>query len=131
MERCGSKTALVAVGTLIPKALEIADEYEKQTGQNITVINPRFLTGIDEPLLSSLHKDHDLVITLEDGELDGGYGQRIAAFYGDSDMKVKCFGISKAFHSDFNADKLLAQCGISAENIIAYILSAESRSHRE
>ena len=131
VERYGSKTALVAVGTLIPKALEIADEYEKQTGQNITVINPRFLTGIDEPLLSSLHKDHDLVITLEDGELDGGYGQRIAAFYGDSDMKVKCFGISKAFHSDFNADKLLAQCGISAENIIAYILSAESRSHRE
>ena len=69
-------------------------------------------------LINSLKQEHELVITIEDGELMGGYGQNIASFYGDSKMKVKNYGISKEVHTDFEADKLLAESGISVENIV-------------
>ena len=123
--RRGKDVALISVGTLIPKALEIADACAEQTGRQLTVIHPRFLTGLDGDLLESLKADHRLVITLEDGELDGGYGQRIAAYYGRSEMKVETLGISKAFHSDFNADALLAENGISIEHIISLVKEGE------
>lgn len=117
----GTGVAIIAVGAMIFKATEVAKEYKKRYNKNITVINPVFLTGTDDELLLSLQSEHKLVITLEDGELDGGYGQRIALFYGDKDMQVKCFGVSKKFHSDFNADALLAENGISVDGIIEYI----------
>ena len=118
IEQKGSKVALFAVGILVPMAREIAKKVKEETGENITVINPLFLTGLDEELLNNLKQDHKLIITIEDGELMGGYGQNIASFYGDSDVKVKNYGISKEFHTDFDADKLLADNGISVENIV-------------
>ena len=118
IEQKGSKVALFAVGILVPMAREIAKKVKEETGENITVINPLFLTGLDEELLNNLKQDHKLIITIEDGELMGGYGQNIASFYGDSDVKVKNYGISKEFHTDFDADKLLADNGISIENIV-------------
>ena len=117
IERKGSKVALFAVGVLVPMALKIANKVKEETGLDITVVNPRFLSGLDEELLNNLKENHQLVITIEDGELMGGYGQNIASFYGDSDIKVKNFGISKAFHTDFDADELLAENGISVGNI--------------
>lgn len=122
--RKGKTAAIIAVGSLIPMALRAADAYRAAYGEDITVISPRFLTGVDEPLLTSLIPDHSLVITLEDGELDGGYGQRIASFYGMSGMRVKNLGISRAFHTDFNADQLLAENGISLENLSALLKEA-------
>ena len=122
IERKGSKVALFAVGGLVPMALEVADKIKAQTGTDITVINPRFVSGVDEKLLESLKKDHSLVITIEDGEVMGGYGQNIAAFYGDSDMRVHCHGISKAFHTEFKADELLDAHGISVEKLAAEII---------
>ena len=117
VEQKGSKVALLAVGVLVPMAMEIAKKVKTETGFDITVINPHFLTGLDEELLDSLKENHELVITIEDGELMGGYGQNIASFYGDSEMKVKNYGISKAFHTDFDANELLAENGISVEKI--------------
>ena len=122
IERKGSKVALFAVGGLVPMALEVADKVKVQTGTEITVINPRFVSGLDEELLDSLKKDHSLVITIEDGEVMGGYGQNVAAFYGDSDMKVRCHGISKAFHTEFKAEGLLAAHGISVDKLTAEII---------
>lgn len=116
--RRGSGTALIAVGSLIPVALATADAYRKETGTDLTVINPVFLTGTDDRLLDGLAGDHSLVITLEDGERDCGYGQKIASFYGASKMNVVNLGVSKAFHSDFSAEQLLAENGISAEQIL-------------
>ena len=124
IERKGSKVALIAVGGLVPMALEAADKVKEQTGTDITVINPRFVSGVDEELLDSLKKDHSLVITIEDGEVMGGYGQNIAAFYGDCDMRVHCHGISKAFHTEFKAEELLDAHGISAEKLTAEIIDA-------
>ena len=124
IERKGSKAALIAVGGLVSMALEAADKVKEQTGTDITVINPRFVSGLDEELLDSLKKDHSLVITIEDGEVMGGYGQNIAAFYGDTDMRVHCHGISKAFHTEFKAEELLDAHGISAEKLTAEIIDA-------
>lgn len=114
----GKEVAIIGVGCLLQMAKETAEAYENESGERITVINPKFLTGLDEELLEDLKKDHKFVITIEDGELDGGFGQRVASFYGDSDMKVKNFGISKKFHTDFNAMELLAEHGMSVSGLI-------------
>ena len=124
IERKGSKVALVAVSGLLTMALEAADKVKEQTGHDITVIDPRFVSGIDEELLTSLKKDHSLVISIEDGEVMGGYGQNIAAFYGDSEMRVRCHGISKAFHTEFKAEELLDEHGISADKLTNEIVTA-------
>lgn len=113
----GNTVAILAVGPMLSMAIEVARKVKEELGLNITVINPRFLTGLDEELLNSLKENHKLVITLEDGELMGGYGQNIASFYGTSDMLVKNYGISKKFHTDFKAEKLLAENGMSVKNI--------------
>ena len=113
----GEKVVIFAVGILVPMALEIAKKVKEEINLDITVINPLFLTGLDEDLLNKLQGKHSLVITIEDGELMGGYGQNIASFYGDTNMKVKNYGISKAFHTDFDADELLKDNGISVDNL--------------
>ena len=119
--RRGADAALIAVGSLIPMALEAADAFRESTGRELTVINPVYLTGADEQLLESLKEDHKLIVTLEDGELDGGYGQRIASWYGTSSMRVRNLGITKEFHSDFKAEELLAENGISVQAICEYL----------
>ena len=122
--RKGCKVALFAVGGLVPMVLEVSDKVKTQTGIDITVINPKFVSGVDEELLNELKAEHSLVITIEDGEVMGGYGQNITAFYGDSEMRVRCHGISKAFHTEFKADELLAAHGISVDKLTAEIISA-------
>ncbi|MDE6665937.1 MAG: 1-deoxy-D-xylulose-5-phosphate synthase, partial [Ruminococcus sp.] len=117
VEKKGSQVAVFAVGVLVPLAMQAAKKVKEETGLDITVVNPRFLTGLDEELLNELKKEHQLVITIEDGELMGGYGQNIASFYGNSDMRVLNYGISKAFHTDFDPDELLKENGISVENL--------------
>ncbi len=119
----GSKIAIFGVSNMLPRALEAAAEYKKQTGHEVTVINPKFLTGLDEELLKSLEENHELVITLEDGETEGGYGSRIASFYGCSKMKVKTLGISKVFYTDFEAEDILAKEGMSVEKLVELMKS--------
>ncbi len=113
----GKDVAIFGVGKMIDRALAIAEKL-KNKNINATVVNPLFLSSLDEDLLNSLKKNHKLIVTLEDGELFGGYGQNIASFYGTDDMLVKNYGISKKFHSDFSADKLLDECGMSVFNIV-------------
>ena len=117
VELKGEKVAIFAVGPMLPMAIEVAKKVKEKINLDITVVNPRFLTGLDEELLNSLKENHKLVITLEDGELMGGYGQTIASFYGTDKMLVKNYGISKAFHTDFDPDELLAQNGMSVDNL--------------
>lgn len=113
----GSKVAIIAVSTMLDMAKEVAKKIKEDTGNDITVINPKFLSGLDEELLTTLLDDHQLVITIEDGELVSGYGQNIASFYGNTAMKVKNFGISKEFHTDFTPEAILAEHGMSVENL--------------
>lgn len=115
----GEKFAIFAVGCMLALAKKVA--VKEEIGIQITVINPRFLTGLDIELLEKLKKNHTHILTLEDGELVSGYGQNIASYYGDSDIKVKNYGISKAFHTDYDPNELLAQNDMSVENLFQYI----------
>ena len=117
----GEKFAIFAVGCMLALAKKVAEKIKEEIGIQITVINPRFLTGLDIELLEKLKKNHTYILTLEDGELVSGYGQNIASYYGDSDIKVKNYGISKVFHTDYDPIELLAQNGMSVENLSQYI----------
>ncbi len=117
VELSGNTVAIFAVGPMLSMAKEVAKKVKEEMSLDITVINPRFLTGLDEVLLNLLKENHKLIITLEDGELMGGYGQNIASFYGTSDIHVKNYGISKKFHTDFKPEELLKDNGMSVQNI--------------
>lgn len=116
--RRGSKVAIIAAGSTMRNALKCADLLEAE-GVKATVINPVFLSGIDTALLDSLKKDHHAVITLEDGVLDGGYGEKIARFYGDTPMRVECRGISKKFLDEYDPEELMRKCRMTPELIAA------------
>jgi len=92
--KSGSDVAIVGLGTFFNLGEKVYDRL-KQAGFNPTLINPKFITGLDENLLEDLKDKHNVVITLEDGILDGGFGQKIASFYGDSEMKVLNYGGKK------------------------------------
>ena len=121
--RKGSSVAIIALGDFFELGVQIADKYKILTGNDVTLINPKFITGIDEELLECLKTDHELVLTLEDGIVEGGFGQTIASFYGLSDMKVKNYGIKKSFPTDFRPEELMRENGLSVEQIIEDIKS--------
>lgn len=117
----GKNIAIIGVSNMLQMAKDIAQKVKEETGKQITIINPKFLTGIDKELLGEIQINHQLVITLEDNFLDGGYGQRISNFYGESNIKVRNFGISKQFHTDFDPQKLLEHHGMSVDKLVSYI----------
>lgn len=116
----GKKVALISTGPIFSIAKETCQQL-KDEGIEITLISPGFLSGLDEQLLTTLQLDHDYVVTIEDGQVDGGFGQKISAFYGMSNMKVKNLGISKKFHSDFKPYEILAEHGISKDSLVSLI----------
>jgi 1-deoxy-D-xylulose-5-phosphate synthase len=118
----GSKVAIFGLGNFYALAEEVAKELSDKHGITATIVNPKFITGLDEELLDSLAVEHQLVVTLEDGVLEGGYGQMVASYLGDHDLKVQNYGVEKAFHDRYNAQELLAENGISVENIVNNIL---------
>lgn len=118
----GEKVAILALGTFYHLGEQILDELSKH-GLNATLINPKFITGIDKELLEKLKSNHELVITMEDGILEGGFGEKIASFYGTSKILVKNYGIKKSFPDRFVAEELLRENGISLEQITMDILT--------
>lgn len=117
MEQFGEDVAIIAVGELVPLAMEVAKKIKKETGKEITVINPHFLSGYDELALGFLYNTHHHVITIESGEKFGGFGSNISSFFADSNVKVINLGLGKEFYNDFKADELLDQCGISLDKL--------------
>ncbi|VTY44789.1 1-deoxy-D-xylulose-5-phosphate synthase [Veillonella atypica] len=115
--RKGKDIALLGLGNFYHLANEVADELLKE-GISATVVNPKFASGIDEELLESLKANHSVVFTLEDGVVEGGWGQRVASFYGPSAMRVKNYGIAKEFHDRYDAAELLQENGVSVEQIV-------------
>ena len=121
IEKQGSKVAIVALGDFYQLGEQIVSEIKEKLGFVPTLINPRYITGLDNKLLEELKKEHELVITLEDGILEGGFGEKIASFYGTTNMKVKNYGIRKSFPDRYIVDELLKENGITVEQIIADI----------
>lgn len=121
MIRKGSRVAIVALGTFLGLGKEVAADLEKKTGTAATVINPVYFTGIDTEMLESLKADHDVVITIEDGMLDGGFGEKITRFYGSSVMKVLNFGLKKEFLDRYDVQEVLTDNHLTKDQIVADI----------
>lgn len=121
VEHAGNKVAIIAAGDFYQLGEAVQKALEEKLNINATLINPRYLTGLDKELLESLKADHELVLTLEDGILEGGFGQKVASFYGDSDVKVKNFGIEKFFPDRYDVNELLKDNGVTVENITEFV----------
>ncbi len=117
----GSKIALIGLGTFYSLVLQTAEMLEKK-GIHATVINPYYITGLDKGLLEKLKADHDTVVTLEDGILNGGFGEKIARFYGSSDMKVYNYGLKKEFLDRYDVNEVLKENHLTAEQIVNDVL---------
>ena len=119
----GSKVAIIGLGSFYHLGVETAKELKNRTGIDATVINPYYITGLDTKLLENLKAEHDIVVTLEDGILDGGFGEKIASFYGASDMKVLNFGIKKEFLDRYDVKEVLKDNHLTKEQIVEDIKS--------
>ncbi|MGX8835462.1 1-deoxy-D-xylulose-5-phosphate synthase [Amedibacillus sp. YH-ame6] len=114
----GSDVAILALGNFYSIGENVVEQLDKEHGMKATLINPKYITGLDTNLLDELKKDHKLVITLEDGILEGGFGEKIARYYGTDDMMVKTYGIKKSFPSRYDVNELLKEHGIQEESIV-------------
>ncbi|MCC8114479.1 MAG: 1-deoxy-D-xylulose-5-phosphate synthase [Bacteroidales bacterium] len=114
----GSEVALIAMGNMLAVALEAA-KLLKDQGINATVINPRFISGVDEAALLALEADHKAIVTLEDSSLSGGFGEKVARLAGPTSMRVKCLGLDKKFIDRYNVDDVLKQCNLTPEGVAA------------
>ena len=118
----GSKVAIIAVGDFYIRGKEVSDLLA-QKGIDATLINPRFVSGIDKELLDSLKSDHTVVATIEDGSLEGGFGEKISSYLGSSEMKVLNFGLAKKFENRYRSKDLENENGLLADQIASKILS--------
>ena len=116
----GSKVAILALGSFFELGESVVAKLKEQGG-DATLINPRYITGVDEKLLNELAKNHQVVATLENGELDGGFGEKIASFYGSSTVKVLNFGAKKEFTDRVPYTELMKRYHLTPEQIVADI----------
>ena len=114
----GSKVAILALGSFFGLGQSVLSLLKEKAGIDATLINPRYITGIDNELMEELKADHQLVITLEDGVLDGGFGEKIARYYGASDMKVLNYGAKKEFVDRYDIQELLRANHLTDELIV-------------
>ena len=121
--RKGSRVAVLGLGAYYQLGEQVCDSLKEQ-GIEATLVNPRIITSLDVKTLEALKADHELVITLEDGQIDGGWGEKIARFYGDSSMKVLVRGERKRFEDRYNVADLLKANRLTPEQITEDVLKA-------
>ena len=109
--------AVLALGDFFQLGEEAAEEIEKTLGKKVTLINPRYASGLDEKTLDELKKNHSVIVTLEDGILDGGFGQKVASYYGGDDIRVLNFGIKKDFYDRYDPAELMKENNLTKELI--------------
>lgn len=114
----GRDVAILAVGSFFSRGEKIAKKLKDDLNINATLINPVFLTGLDKDLLDKISKNHKLVITLEDGIIEGGFGQKVASFYGKYDIRVLNFGIKKKFYNGYKVDEILKDNNLNIDTIV-------------
>ena len=114
----GEKVAILGLGNFFNLGKDVKKALKKKMNIDATLINPIFMTGVDEELLDELKKDHNVVITLEDGILDGGFGEKVARYYGNSDMKVLNFGGKKEFTDRTPLEELYNRYHLTTDLIV-------------
>ena len=118
----GADVALIGVGNFAVLASEAADELARE-GIRATVVNPLYLSGLDTALLSALGETHRLILTVEDGIVAGGFGQKVSSFYGErGGVRVMNYGLPKQFFNRYNPDDLACTYHLTAPQIAADVL---------
>ena len=118
----GSKVAIIAVGSFYQKGENVV-RLLADKGIDATLVNPRYLNEVDADTLEALKTNHNLVVTLEDGCKDGGFGERIASYYGTSDMKVLVCGVKKGLYDRYNVEQLLEDNRLLDEQIVSDVVA--------
>lgn len=118
VEKQGEKAAIIALGDFYQMGESLAAAVKEELGFTPTLINPRFASALDTDLLEEIGHNHSLVVTLEDGIVDGGFGHKIAAFYSASNVKVKNYGLEKKFYDRYNPEELLKELGMTNEAMV-------------
>lgn len=113
----GSNVAILGLGNFFGLAKEVKEKL-KAENINATLINPKFASGLDKELLEKLKQNHSILITLEDGVINGGFGEKIASYYGSSEMKVLNYGAEKEFTDRVPLDTLLTKYRLKSELIV-------------
>ena len=124
VEKFGEQVAIFGVGNFYNLAEEVSEQLKLEHNIEATLVNPRFLTGLDKELLNSLKENHKLVVTVEDGIVEGGYGQTVASYLGNTELKVQNYGISKKFYDRYNVEELMKENGLTVENIVKNIIES-------
>lgn len=124
VEKFGEQVAIFGVGNFYNLAEEVSEQLKVEHNIEATLVNPRFLTGLDKELLNSLKENHKLVVTVEDGIVEGGYGQTVASYLGNTELKVQNYGISKKFYDRYNVEELMKENGLTVENIVKNIIES-------
>ena len=124
VEKFGEQVAIFGVGNFYNLAEEVSEQLKLEHNIEATLVNPRFLTGLDKELLNSLKENHKLVVTVEDGIVEGGYGQTVASYLGNTELKVQNYGISKEFYDRYNVEELMKENGLTVENIVKNIIES-------
>lgn len=114
----GSEVAILGLGNFFHLGVKVKDALKANLGISATLINPHFISGVDEELMESLKANHKLVITLEDGAIEGGFGEKIASYFGNSDMKVLNFGARKEFTDRVPLEELYQRYHLTPELIV-------------
>ena len=124
VEKFGEQVAIFGVGNFYNLAEEVSEQLKLEHNIEATLVNPRFLTGLDKELLNSLKENHKLVVTVEDGIVEGGYGQTVASYLGNTELKVQNYGISKKFYDRYNVEELMKENGLTVENIVKNVIES-------
>ena len=117
--RQGRDVAVLALGDFFELGEHVANRLAAEYGIEATLVNPRFATELDRKFLDSLAAEHRVVVTLEDGILDGGWGERVACYLACTPVRTRTFGIAKGFPDRYVPNELLAQNGMTVENMAA------------
>lgn len=117
--RQGRDVAVLALGDFFELGERVANRLAAEYGIEATLVNPRFATELDREFLDSLAVEHRVVVTLEDGILDGGWGERVACYLACTPLRARTFGIAKGFPDRYDPNELLAQNGMTVENMAA------------
>lgn len=120
----GKDIAIIGLGDFYHLGKKVKEKLKSEIGVNATLINPRFISGIDKKLLYELLEEHKLVITLEDGVINGGFGEKISRFYGNKNIKVLNFGADKEFTNGVSKDELYERYHLKEELIVEDIKKA-------
>lgn len=117
----GKDVTLIGVGTFLSTMLEAA-EILKSKGIEATVINPRQVSSLDKQAIEKM-RGEKVVLTAEDGIVDGGFGQKVASALGESPVKVVNLGLPKQFLNRYNASKVLDELGLTPSKIADKVIS--------